>query len=58
VLTSPLEQVQWVRSGSARKSATLMVFEKLIRCAGLAVGLMVVEKLIRYIGLAVGAHGL
>jgi len=32
----------------------LMVFEKLIRYAGLAVGLMVFEKLIRYAGLAVG----
>jgi len=31
-----------------------MVFEKLIRYAGLAVGLMVFEKLIRYAGLAVG----
>ena len=31
-----------------------MVFEKLIRYAGLAVGLMVFEKFIRYAGLAVG----
>jgi hypothetical protein len=31
-----------------------MVFEKLIRYAGLAVGLMVFEKLIRYPALAVG----
>jgi len=31
-----------------------MVFEKLIRYAGLAVGLMVFEKFIRYTGLAVG----
>jgi len=31
-----------------------MVFEKLIRYAGLAVGLMVFETFIRYAGLAVG----
>jgi hypothetical protein len=31
-----------------------MVFEQLIRYAGLAVGLMVFEKFIRYAGLAVG----
>jgi hypothetical protein len=31
-----------------------MVFEKLIRSTGLAVGLMVFEKLIRSAGLAVG----
>jgi len=31
-----------------------MVFEQLIRYAGLAVGLMVFEKFIRYTGLAVG----
>jgi len=31
-----------------------MVFEKLIRYTGLAVGLMVFEKLIRSAGLAVG----
>gem|GEM_PF-6676926 len=34
--------------------AGLMVFEKFIRYAGLAVGLMVFEKFIRYAGLAVG----
>ena len=32
----------------------LMVFKKLIRYTGLAVGLMVCEKFIRYAGLAVG----
>jgi len=31
-----------------------MVFEKVIRYVGLAVGLMVFEKVIRYVGLAVG----
>jgi len=35
-------------------SPDVMVFEKFIRYAGLAVGLMVFEKFIRYAGLAVG----
>jgi len=41
-------------AGDDDEAASVMVFEKFIRYAGLAVGLMVFETFIRYAGLAVG----